>query len=220
MLKWIFWLLLLVNALFIAFMRWGDAILTDNSAAKPQQLLNEEKIILLKSLPAPAAGSSLASAPPVTQSVCLEWGEISDNDLARASAAIDELGLGNKTTQRQVEHTSAYWVYMPPRPNRAEVEKKIGQIKALGVDDFFVIQEPGKWHNAISLGLFKTEAAARKYLDKLHQKGIKSAVAGERASKLVFTVFTLKSSGAEPAKKLAELKNEFQGSELKEVPCD
>ena len=220
MLKRIFWLLLLANALFTAFIRWGDALLTDNSAAKPLQPLNEKKITLLKSLPAPAIATSPASAPAITHPTCVEWGEISRNDLARASAALDELGVGNKITQRQVEHTSAYWVYIPPRPNRAEVEKKINQVKTLGVDDFFVIQEPGKWHNAISLGLFRTEAAAHKYWDKLREKGIKSAVVGERASKLVYTVFTLKNPSAETAAKLAELKNEFQDSELKEVPCD
>lgn len=220
MMKWIFWLLLLANALFIAFLRWGDALLTDNSTAKLQQPLNEEKITLLKSLPAPAAASSPASAPAITQPTCVEWGEFSRSDLARASAALDELGVGNKITQRQVEHTSAYWVYIPPRPNRAEVEKKINQVKALGVDDFFVMQEPGKWHNAISLGLFRTEVAAHKYLDKLREKGIKSATVGERASKLVYTVFTLKNPGAETAAKLAELKNEFPDSELKEAQCN
>lgn len=220
MTKWIFWLLVLANALFIAFMRWGDALLTDNSAARPQQPLNEEKITLLKSLPAPAAASSPASTPVITHAICLEWGEFSGSDLARASAALDEVGLGSKVAHRQVEHASGYWVYIPPLPKRSEIDKKISQIKALGVDDFFVIQEPGKWHNAISLGLFRTEAAAQRYLDKLREKGIKSAVTGERASKLVFTVFTLKNPNEDAAAKLAELKNEFQGSELNEMPCD
>lgn len=220
MTKWIFWLLLLANALLIAFMRWGDALPSEGSAAKPQPVLSEEKITLLKSLPAPVAASSAASTPAAIQTACVEWGEFSGGDIARASAALDELGFGNMITQRQIEHTSAYWVYIPPRPNRADVEKKVGQIKALGVDDFFIIQEPGKWHNAISLGLFRTEAAAHNYLNKLREKGVKSAVAGERASKLVYTVFTLKNPSAETAAKLAELKNEFQGSELKEVPCE
>lgn len=226
MMKWFFWLLLLANALFIAFTRWGDALLTDSAAVRMQQPLNEEKIILLKSLPAsaaasvPAAASAPASAPAITQATCLEWGEFSGDELARASTALDGMSLGSMITQRQVEHTSAYWVYIPPRPNRSEVDKKIVQIKALGVDDFFVVQEPGKWHNAISLGIFRTEEAAQRYLQHLREKGVKSALTGERASKLVYTVFIFRNPGAEHAAKMAELKNEFQGSELKEVSCD
>ncbi len=235
MVKWIFWLLLLVNVLFIAFIRWGDALLAENSSARPQTPLNAEKIILRAELPeaTPNTAPSQISVPttsqpvaspsvdisPIVSSLCLEWGEFSGSDLTRASTALEKLNLGNKVTQQQIEYEIGYWVYMPPRQSRSEVEKKISELKALGIDEFYVVQEPKKWSNAISLGIFKTEAAAQKYLENLREKGVRSALVGERASKLVFTVFVLKNLDPELADKLEELKNVFQGSELKTVAC-
>lgn len=229
--KWLFGLLLLASLLFFAFMQWGDVLLGDGSNTQPQQALNEEKVKLLKAPPAvqtPASSPSItqtpASSPPVIQTAagtaCMEWGEFSGSDLTRATAALEALKLGDTITQRQIEHSSGYWVYIPPLKTRAEVDKKITQIKALGVEEYFIVQEAGKWHNAISLGVFRTGDAAQKFLAKLREKGVKSAMVGERVSKLLLTVFVLKNPEAETAAKVVELQNEFTGSELKAVACE
>lgn len=219
--KWLFWLLLLVSLLFFAFMQWGGKLMGDGKNMQPQQALNAEKIVLLKTLPvlpAPASSPSVASIP--AQLACMEWGEFSGGDLARATAALDALKLGDRLTQRQVEHASGYWVYIPPRSDRAEADKKIAQLNALGVKDHFVVQEAGKWRNAISLGVFRTEDAAQKFLESIKGKGVISAIAGERMSKLAFTVFVLKTPDAGIAARVEELHNEFAGSELKKAACD
>lgn len=223
--KWLFWLLLLACMVFFAFMRWGAALLDDGANMQLQPPLNEEKIRLLKSPPNPQpylAAQAPVSSPAATasQSTCMEWGEFSGGDLARAAAALDGLALGSKVAQRQVEHASGYWVYIPPRPNRSETDKKVSQIKSLGIEEYFIVQEAGKWQNAISLGIFKTEDAAQKFLDKLREKGVKSATVGARASKLVLTVFALKNPDAESVAKMVELQGEFPGSELKAVACE
>ena len=69
-------------------------------------------------------------------------------------------------------------------------------------------------------GIFKTEDAAQKFLESLKDKGVKSAVVGERMSKLMFTVFVLKNPDAGTTAKVVELQNEFAGSELKAAACD
>lgn len=219
--KGLFWLLLLVSLLFSAFMQWGGAWTGDSKNLQSQPPLNAEKIKLLRTPVVPHLAIQSA-VQPAAQSVaaCMEWGDFSGNDLVRATAALDALKLGDGLTQRQVEHTSGYWVYIPPLKTRADADKKIAQLKALGVEEYFIVQEAGKWRNAISLGVFKTEDAAQKFLESLKGKGVRSAMAGERMSKFVLTVFVLKNPGAETAAKLVALQNEFSGSELKAVPCD
>ena len=211
--KWLFGVLLLASLAFFAFMQWGGA--GDN--LQPQPPLNAEKIRLL-----PAVISSSSSVPPAVQAVhaCMEWGGFSGSDLTRATAAISALKLGNNPTQRQVEHTIGYWVYLPALKNSAEVEAQVAKLKALGVEEYFVVQEAGKWRNAISLGVFKTEEAALKFRENIKAKGLKSARAGARTSKRMFTVFVLKDPDAVITAKMATLQKDFPDSELKAAACN
>lgn len=173
--------------------------------------------------PAPAVSSPVpaSAVAPVSsrEASCAEWGEFSGDDLARAQQALSAMKLGEKLSARSVEHNHGYWVYIPPAKKRADVEKKIVQLKGHGVSDYFVVQEKGKWLNAISLGVFKTREAAQRYLATLRSKGIRTAKVGERASRLRFTVFAMKGLDAGTTAKLKSLQKSFPDSELKVLAC-
>ena len=224
--KWLFWLLLLASMIFFALIQWSGLLLGDGKNLQSQPPLNAEKIKLLQTSLAPplaaqsAAQATAAQSATQTTAGCMEWGGFSGNDLTRATAALDALNLGDRLAQRQIEHTSGYWVYLPPLKTRADADKKVAQLKALGVEEYFILQEAGKWRNAISLGLFKTEEAAQKFLESIKNKGAKSDMMGERMSKFMLTVFVLKNPDAGVMAKVAELQNEFAGSELKATACD
>ncbi len=225
--KRLFWLLLLFNLVLFGFMQWGEILTGEGKNMPNRPPLNAEKIKLLEvspaaraTVPPPSAVPSATQVQAASAAVCLEWREFSGADLARASAALAALNLGNKLAQRQVEYNSGYWVYIPPAKTRAAVDKKIVELKALGVGDYFIVQEPEKWHNAISLGVFKTGEAAHKFLDSLKAKGVKTAVAGERHSNLKFTVFILRNPDVAVVAKVAALQQEFGGSELQSLACD
>ena len=235
--KWLFWLLLLANLMFFAFMQWGGVLVEDSRNLQPQRAINAEKIKLLTAssvapapgLPASAAQSSVpvlplpaaqSSVAALTAAVCLEWGEFSGNDFTRASTALSALHLNDRVTQRQSEHVSGYWVYIPPLKSRVEVDRKVAQLQARGVVEYFVVNEAGAWQNAISLGIFKTEESAQKHLGSLQAKGVISAKVGERTSKLTSTIFELKNLDAGMADKIRALRDEFPGSELKTVGCN
>ena len=213
--KWLFGLLLLLSLAFFAFMQWGGAGGGSGKNLQPQPPLNAEKIKLLS----PSSASSVAHSAMQTASACMEWGGFAGGDLSRATAALSALKLGDKLTQRQVEHVSGYWVYIPPLKSRPDVEQKIAQLKALGVEDYFVMQDAGKWRNAISLGVFKTEDAALKFLASISAKGVRSARAGEHASKNMLTVFVLKEPDAGVTARMAALQKDFPDSELKATAC-
>jgi hypothetical protein len=159
-----------------------------------------------------------AAAKPSTP-VCLEWGDFSGLDLARATAALSALQLADKLSQRQIERDIGYWVYIPPLGNKAAVNRKIAELKALGVREYFVVQVSGHWLNAISLGVFKTRDAAQNFLHDLQAKGVHTAQVGERASKLKATLFMLNRVDAVTEVKLTAMQKDFAGSELNNVPC-
>jgi hypothetical protein len=171
--------------------------------------------------PAPAAREIPASPPaqPPAGEICMEWGDFSGPDLARVTTALAGLKLGDRLSQRQVVRDVGYWVYIPPLRDRAAVRRKVAELKALGISEYFIVQTPGHWHNAISLGVFKTREAAQNDLDQLRTKGVHTARVGERTSKVKATIFKLAGVDAETAARLTAMQKDFAGSELKTVPC-
>lgn len=229
-------LLLLVNLALLAWMRWGGMLTQESDGPVAQAALNADKVVLLDLASAPSgvaaavSGVSLTLSPlvPVAPApdaqkadhgTCAEWGEFSGADLARASAALDAMKLGERLTQRIVEQDHGWWVYIPPLKSKAAVERKVEQLKARGVEDYFVVQAEGTWLNAISLGVFKTEEAAQRYLAVVQSRAVRSATIGERSTRLKFTVFVLKDLQTVEMEKLAVMQKDFPDSKLASQAC-
>ena len=228
----LFWILLLGNVILFAVMQWGGVLFGDGRVAQAQSPLREESILLMstpknmpdmaQSAPVHIAISGTASAPVTAEpakTVCMEWGDFSGEGFDRASKALADLQLENKLSQRQIEHTIGYWVYIPPLKNKVAANQKIAQLKARGVGEYFIVQEAGPWLNAISLGVFRTQEAAQNFLNELRAKDVRSAQIGERASKLKSTIFVLNELDNETTNKLTAMQKDFAGSELKSVSC-
>jgi len=230
--KALFWILLVANLLLFTVMRWGSDWWNGDAVVVAQPALNEAKIRLLNepavSAPAMSPVSSPASISGLATSlssssekpqICMEWSDFSGIDLKRANEALAILSLGGKLSQRPIEYNIGYWVYIPPLKNKASINQKIEQLKSRGIEEYFVVQEPGEWQRAISLGVFKSEDAAQKFLESLIAKEVRSAKIGERASKLKATVFVFSGIDAQTADKLTGLQKDFPASELKKTAC-
>ena len=213
-----FFMLLLANVAFFAYAWLGAGAEASGDAHLLAQQLNPEKIRLL----APEQVSALTRKPepPKAAAVCLEWGAFSGGDAARAEQALDPLGLGAKLTQRRLEDVTGFWVYIPPLANRQVATQKVGELKRLGVEDYFVIPDDPKWRFAISLGVFKTEEAAKARLDALRAKGVKSAAVRARDTQPGKTYFQVREAGAALTAKLNELKQGFPGTDVHECAPD
>lgn len=195
------------------------AVSTPPAAALTLSPVSAPAVVTPPSAPAVAAPAAAVLFAPSKNTSCAQWGEFSGKDLARSQQALLALKLGDRLSQRSVEHSHGYWVYIPPLKKRAEVEKKLAQLKQHGVKDYFVVQEGGPWLNAISLGVFKTKDAAQKFLAALRAKGVRSAKLGERMSKLKFVVFSMKNLDEVAVARLNALQKEFPGSEIKVSAC-
>ncbi|HET9653389.1 MAG TPA: hypothetical protein VFP36_14410, partial [Usitatibacter sp.] len=73
--------------------------------------------------------------------------------------------------------------------------------------------------NAISLGIFSTEEAARRFLASLQANGIATAEYGPFARDLRELVFLVREPDTELVARLAALQREFGGSQLRAVAC-
>ena len=214
----VFFILVLANVAFFAFTWFGGGAEASGDAQIIGKQLNPEKIRLL----APEQVSALTRKPepPKLATVCLEWGAFVGADATRAGQALELLGLGAKLAQRRQEDVAGFWVYIPPLASRQSATQKAGELKRLGVDDYFVVPDDPKWRNAISLGVFKTEEAAKARLDALRAKGVKSATSGARDTQLGKTYFQVREANATVAAKLNELKQGFAGTEVRECAPD
>jgi len=210
----LFFILLLANGVFFAYAWFGPGAQANGDARIIGQQLNPQKIRLL----APDQVSALTrkSEPPKVARTCLEWGAFAGADATRAEQALEPLALGAKLAPRRQEDVAGFWVYVPPLASRQSATQKAGEFKRLGVDDYFIVPDDPKWRNAISLGIFKTEDAAKARLAALRAKGVKSAIVGARESQAGKTYFQVREADAALAAKLNALKLGFPGSEVRE----
>jgi sporulation related protein len=206
----LFVLLLLAN-LALALYAWHASLQPNPDAALLGQQLNADKIRIIAPRP--------MMPPPRPKSACLEWGPFGASEQKLAQSALEALKLGERLTSHDVQVVAGFWVYIPPLKNKAEVDRKIAELERLGVKDYYAVEGQGPMKNAVSLGIFRTEEAAKGYLEGLQEKGVRSARAGNREHRVTQTMFVLREPDVALTPKLAELRLQFPGSDLKAVDC-
>ncbi|PWB48011.1 MAG: hypothetical protein C3F18_11655 [Nitrosomonadales bacterium] len=221
--RWLFALLLIANIAFFAVMQLPQGSTASDSMANHAPY-HAEKIRLLPEADLTRAQPVEAQPPEqpaAATQVCLEWGIFSKQELARAQNALKTLQLGENAiaVRSAPEKASKYWVYIPPLKSRTEAQKKLEELKGLGIEDSLVMQDNNKWRHAISLGVFSTQEAADKYLAELRARDVKSARSGPRALDDGQSSMLIKASGTNLEAGLVKLKQDFPGTELKAVPC-
>lgn len=94
---------------------------------------------------------------------------------------VRDTGAPVETTLVQTEAASGWWVRIPPAASRQDADQRAQQLRELGVSDLFVVREAGPDQHAISLGLFRTETAARQHLSDLQRLRVSGAEITARA---------------------------------------
>jgi len=218
--RWLLWLLLLVNAMLLGYFQLAvprhvaAPVALDLNAAKIKIVSAEE--LAAKAKPdttVPSSPQSIA-APPV----CYEWGSFAAPDATRAKEALDRLAIAVTVQKHTPQEAIRYWVYIPPLKTPEAAQAKAVEVRQLGVEEIFIIQEP-KWRNAISLGVFRDEGLANKYLEELRNRGVKSAVKGQRNHDGEQTGYLISNMTPAQLEEINRLKTEFFGSDLKQVEC-
>lgn len=160
--------------------------------------------------PAPTRDKPPAPAPLA----CVEWGSFNPSEASRAARSLDALNLGARLAQYRGEEPARWWVHYPPQGSRANALKKAAELRKLGITEFFIVQEPGSAQWSLSLGIFTTEEAAEAYLASLQERGVRTAVIGERETQVPKVWFQVREVDAGLRARLEALARDFEGATL------
>ena len=145
---------------------------------------------------------------------CVEFSGIAAADAFRAREAFAALQLGARMTERRIEEVTRYWVFIPAVRDRRAAETRMAEIRRQGVADLSIRPD-----NAISLGVFSTEEAARRFLSSLEAKGVRGAEQGPFAKDLREVVMLVREPDSELLARLTLLQRDFPNAQLRAVPC-
>ena len=221
----VFLILLLANLGFFAWWRYGGPSDAADAAPLGRQIEPEKlKVVAPKDLPPPSPPKAVAAIkaepppPPPAALKCLEWGSFTLADAPGAEKALGPLELGERLAQRRTEETAGWWVYMPPQGSRQAAIRKAAELKKLGIEEYFIVQEDGAYRWALSLGVFRTEDAAQARLSALRARGVRTARVGQRDT--VVPKVWLRVANVDPAleRQLADIAPQMEGSELRTCP--
>jgi hypothetical protein len=121
--------------------------------------------------PMPSADTATQAAGAQLACFLLSGLQAADaNQLAEQATAIQLVAM---------QRSENWWVFIPPQAGRVAAERKASELLALGVRDFFIVNE-GPQQFAISLGIFSREDTAKRRLEALRAQKVYSARVGQR----------------------------------------
>jgi hypothetical protein len=212
-LKLTFWALLCIN---VAVFAYGQGYLGsvkggEREPARLKNQLNADKLALITPAKAKAAQESSKAAAEVKAPepvACLEIGNFSAADGKRFEALLAPLALGEKQSRQNVagQEVTSHMVFIPPLGSKDAADKKAAELKNLGVSNYFIMTD-----NGISLGVFKSEAAAQTLLAALNKQGVHSARVAGRGSAINKLQYQFRAIDVDVRTRLEDLKAGFQG---------
>ena len=222
MLKFVFWMLAGVNLLVLAI---GQGYLGSfrSETREPARLKNQlqaGKLTLLtqEQATAPAAPPATeAAAAPAPSYACTEVGNFLLADGRRFEAQVAALDLGDRQSRRNVagQEISSYMVYIPSQGSKEGADRKAGELKQLGVTNYFIMNEGSPLRWGISLGVFKSENSAQSQLASLNKQGVHSARVAPRYSASKQLAYQFRDLDAATRARLEKIKTQFPEQELR-----
>jgi hypothetical protein len=179
----------------------------------------------------PASATAAASAPvsnapasaidPVVENekktdliACTEIGNFIDADAVKFEKQLAALTLGDRLSRRKVDEVATRIVMIPPQGSKEGAEKKAGELRHLGVTDFFIIKDQGSLQWGISLGVYKTQEAAQNRLVDLVGRGVHSARIAPYSTSSSKVAFQLRNLDTSTKDAVDKIKNGFPQQEM------
>ncbi|MBE9608617.1 SPOR domain-containing protein [Chitinilyticum piscinae] len=232
--KWLFFVLLVANLAIFAVARLLPPAVTASNPANRE--INASAIQIVSEGHVPAASTPSSDADATTQDnaatsqaasgssatnagsegkLCLRWHGLVGEQIAAARQDLAALSLNAQ--EKGSSGNNRVWVYIPPLDTMEQAKAKAEQLKGLGVDDYFIVNDGRRWQNAISLGIYSTREAGERALEEFRAKGVKSAVLRDRDDTLRRTDFLIRSATTEQYNALKRASTRYRGAELQEL---
>jgi hypothetical protein len=134
---------------------------------------------------APARTEEVAVEPPAAPPrqatdadrslACFAYAGLDEADAQALERISRDISPDIRTSLQMIDPPSAWWVRIPPAASRQIAERKVVELRGLGITDLFIVRDPGPNQNAISLGLFRTKSSARQHLADLETRRVRGA---------------------------------------------
>lgn len=214
--RMVFFLLLLANAILLAWTRFGPELAATESFLLGQQI-NPEAIRVID--PRDVANAT-AKKPAPRPAVCLEWGAFAAGDAERAQTQLVAAYGQARISERRVEEPTGWWVFMPPQGSRQAAQQKAAELKRLGVEQFFIVQDDSRFRFAISLGVFRSEEAARSHLEQLRALKVRTAQVGPREAQVQRVYLQARELPEDAVAWLETMRQSWPGTTVRECPLE
>ena len=220
------WLLVLLNVGLLAYFNMDliapkPAVADKSIQPEKLKILSEKDLAAMPKIIAPVPETVAQTPVLITQGAtsCYKWGNFTKTNLPAAQVVLVRLGLQSVINQEAgAEEDRRFWVYYPPLKSAQLAQEKADEIRAMGVDELFIVQD-SQWRNAISFGLFQDEQLASALLNDLLEKGVKGATKALRSPGKSLNSLLVKAVSAEAALELHKVKPEFVGTDLAPAAC-
>jgi len=213
--RFIFFLLLIANAIF------GTHLWLASNAERVDfttRERNREDVRIVGVTTPTVAARSAEETRRTLQSLagaaCVEFSGVGSADAPRAREAFGSLQLGDRLSERRIEEVTRHWVFIPAVRDRKVAENTIATLRRQGVGDISIRPD-----NAISLGVFSTEEASRRFLTSLEAKGVRGAESAPFAKDLREVALIIREPDTETVARLTVLQRDFPGAQLRAIPC-
>ena len=212
--KWIAGVLLVANlavaGFFIGRSYWPQAASDQNAP------MNVDRLSLRgQSAPAPKGAASRRAA---TEALCVEWRGLNRGELTQVRDQLKAMVGERVMSFTEVPLNTRHWVIFPPLPSPESAAAKLSELAAAGLQDAYVVKG-GALRNAISLGLYANDEAARRRVREVEDKG----VLGTRVELLprqgTDFYFVIRSEDPDALKSLSEIKQAYPNSQQSRVAC-
>ena len=211
----LFFVLLVANLAFGAHL-WliGRGEVTDFSNRERNR--DEVKLVAVTPpvLAARKAEETRETVQRLTGAACVEFAGVASADLPRARDAFAAFRLGDRLIERRLEDITRHWVFMPPAKDRRAAENAMAELRKKGIGEMSIRPD-----NAISLGVFSTEDAARRFLSTLEARGARGAQSGPFTRELREIAFLVREPDTELVARLAVLQRDYAGAHMRAVVC-
>lgn len=172
-------LLLLANGVFFAWSQgllagWGRGPVQQSEPQRLERQIRPQALRILSADEAAlsAVGAASAAAPAPGPAQCLRAGPLQEDALAAVRPVLRAWPAESWRLQ-PVAGPARWIVYMGPYPSADSVARKQAQLRQLGVS-FEALSDPAL-EPGLSLGGFATQAAADQHLQRLTERGVRTA---------------------------------------------
>ena len=212
--KWIAGVLLVVNlavaGFFIGRSYWSQAASDQNAP------MNVDRLSLRgQSAPAPKGAASRRAA---TEALCVEWRGLTRGELTQVRDQLKAMVGERVMSFTEVPLNTRHWVIFPPLPSPESAAAKLSELAAAGLQDAYVVKG-GALRNAISLGLYANDEAARRRMREVEDRGVLGTRVELQPRQGTDFYFVIRSEDPDALKNLSGIKQAYPNSRQSRVAC-